>query len=224
MRIMRKLIGYLLIPAMIGITPVILNSAMAARLGDVYCGKLSGGHFGPFDYANRHSLQADLDVVENHHFNHDVENLIRGMTGTIAGDLNYTLHAWPNHHRALVALAKLSIRDKSTRFHGLRYPVECYFDRAMRMNATDTTVRSIYGGYLLQKERNKEAIEQLEIAVNLEPENATALYNLGLLHFKQKNYEKANDYAQKAYTLDFPLPGLKNKLIAAGKWKILKNR
>ncbi len=221
---MRRLTGYLLILVIIGVSPVLTNPAMAARPDNIYCGKLSGGHFGPFDYVNRHSLQTELDVVENHHFTSDVENLIRGITGTIAGDLNYTLHAWPNHHRALVSLAKLSIRDKSTRFHGLKYPVECYFDRAMRMNATDTTVRSIYGGYLLQKERNKEAIEQLEIAVNLEPENATALYNLGLLHFKQKNYEKANDYAQKAYALDFPLPGLKNKLIAAGKWKILKNR
>lgn len=197
---------------------------MAARPGAPYCGELKGGHFGPFDYVKRHGLQDELNVVERFHFTFEVENLIKGNTGTIAGDLDYTLHAWPNHHRALASLARLSIRDKSTRFHGLKYPVECYFDRAIRMNATDAKVRSIYGGYLLQKGRNKEAIGQLEIAVNLEPDNATALYNLGLLHFKQKNYEKANDYAQKAYALDFPLPGLKNKLIAAGKWQPIKNR
>ncbi len=220
---MKRLIGYLLILITLGVSPATSTLAIAARSGALYCGELKGG-YGPFDYINRHSLQEQLTVVESFHFTYDVENLIKGQSGSIAGDLNYTLHAWPNHHRALVSLVRLSIRDKSTRFHGLKYPVECYFDRAIRMNATDAKVRSIYGGYLLQQGRNKEAIEQLDIAVNLEPDNATALYNLGLLHFKQKNYEKANNYAQRAYALDFPLPGLKNKLIAAGRWKSMKNK
>ncbi|MDT8363056.1 MAG: tetratricopeptide repeat protein [Nitrosomonas sp.] len=219
---MRKLIGYLLIPAVISVPPVISTPATAARPGAMYCGELAGASYGPFDYVNRHRLKAELNIVEIAHFTYDVENLIRGNSSEhIGGDLNYTLHAWPNHHRALVSLARLSIREKSTRLPGFKYPVECYFDRAIRMNATDTRVRSIYGGYLLQRGRNKEAIEQLEIAVNLEPDNATALYNLGLLYLKQKKYEKANEYAQKAYKLDFPLPGLKNKLISAGKWKML---
>ena len=216
---MKRLIEYLLILAMFSVSLVIPSTAMATRPGAMYCGELRGGHFGPFDYVNRHGLQGELEIVEIGHFTFNVENLISGSTGEIGGDLNYTLQAWPNHHRALVSLARLSIRDKSTRFPGLKYPVECYFDRAIRMNATDAKVRAIYGGYLLQQKRNKEATEQLEITVNLEPDNATALYNLGLLHFKQKNYEKANDYAQRAYALDFPLPGLKNKLLGAGKWK-----
>lgn len=220
---MERLIEYLLILAMFGASPGISSTAVAARPGALYCGDLKNG-VGPFDYVNRHSLRESLDVVEAFHFTFNVENLISGSTGDIAGDIDYTLRAWPNHHRALVSLAKLSIRDKSTRFPGLKYPVECYFDRAIRMNATDAKVRSIYGGYLLQQGRNKEAVEQLEIAVNLEPDNTTALYNLGLLHFKQKNYEKANDYAQRAYALDFPLQGLKNKLIAAGKWKVQKSQ
>jgi tetratricopeptide (TPR) repeat protein len=186
-----------------------------------YCGELYGGHYGPFDYLDRFNLEKQLNVVESFHFTPDVENLIKGSSGAIGGDLNYTLHAWPNHHRALASLARLSIREKSTRFHGLKYPVECYFDRAIRFNSADAKARAIYGGYLSHNGRIKEAIEQLEIAVKLEPGNVTALYNLGLMYFKQKQYKKANDYAQKAYGLNFPLPGLKNKLIKAGKWQEL---
>lgn len=191
---------------------------LAAATGN-YCGELHGRHFGPFDYLNRFSFKGELDVVERAHFTPNVENLIKGSTGTIAGDLNYTLHAWPNHHRALTSLARLSIRGKSTKFDGLKYPVECYFDRAIRFNSTDAKVRSIYGGYLSHHGRTKEAVEQLEIAVKLEPDNVTALYNLGLMYFKQKQYKKANDYAQKAYGFNFPLQGLKNKLIKVGKWR-----
>lgn len=184
-----------------------------------YCGELYGVGYGPYDYMQRFNFQRELKLVEKVHFTYEVENLIKGNTGTLGGDLDYTLRAWPNHHRALVSLAKLSVRDKATRIKGLRWPVECYFDRAIRFNSKDAKVRSIYGGYLSHIGKTGEAIDQLEIAVNLEPDNATALYNLGLLYFKRKNYEKANDYAQQAYALDFPLPALKNKLIGVGKWR-----
>src|SRR5690606_25221127 len=120
---MKRLIGYLLILITLGVSPATSTLAIAARSGALYCGELKGG-YGPFDYINRHSLQEQLTVVESFHFTYDVENLIKGQSGSIAGDLNYTLHAWPNHHRALVSLVRLSIRDKSTRFHGLKYPVE----------------------------------------------------------------------------------------------------
>lgn len=185
-----------------------------------YCGELQRvNQFGPFDYLDRFNLPKELNLVEIAHFTSEVENLIRGNTSaTPAGDLDYTLRAWPNHHRALVTLVKYSIREKSTQIPGLKWPVECYFDRAIRMNAKDAQVRSIYSAFLSHHNRNREALEQLEVAANLEPDNATILYNLGLLYFKQKNYEKARHYAKQAYALDFPLSGLKNKLIRAGKW------
>lgn len=184
-----------------------------------YCGELKSS-FGPFDYLGRFSLENELYLVEIAHFTPDVENLISGNTSaTPAGDLNYTLLAWPNHHRALVTLVKYSIKEKSTNIPDLKWPVECYFDRAIRMNGKDAQVRSIYSVFLTKHGRNKEALEQLEVAANLEPDNATILYNLGLLYFKLKNYEKASYYAKQAYALDFPLPGLRNKLIQAGKWK-----
>lgn len=185
-----------------------------------YCGELKNA-FGPFDYMDRFSHKGALDIVEDYHFTSDMENLVEeGKSGNwLGGSLDYTLRAWPNHHRALVSLTKLSIREKSTHIAGLKWPVECYFDRAIRMNEKDTQVRSIYSAFLSHRGRNKEALEQLEVAANLEPDNVTVLYNLGLLYFKQKNYEKASHYAEKAYALDYPLPGLRNKLIQAGKWR-----
>lgn len=193
--------------------------SVAVARNKSYCGELQNA-FGPFDYLGRHNLKFELDIVEGAHFTSDVENLIRGSRSvTPAGDLDYTLRAWPNHHRALAALVKYSIREKSTHIRDLKWPVECYFDRAIRMNAKDAQVRSIYSAFLSHRGRNKEALEQLEVAANLEPDNAMILYNLGLLYFKQKNYEKASHYAEKAYALDYPLPGLRNKLIQAGKWR-----
>ncbi len=192
---------------------------MGAAKSKSFCGELKSS-FGPFDYMERFNHSGQLKVVEAHHFTSEVENLIRGNTSsTPAGDLDYTLHAWPNHHRALISLVKYSIREKSTRIPDLKWPVECYFDRAIRMNANDAQVRSIYSAFLSHHGRNKEALEHLEVAASLEPDNATILYNLGLLYFRQKDYEKASHYAERAYGFDFPLPGLRNKLIQAGKWR-----
>ncbi|WP_350283102.1 tetratricopeptide repeat protein [Nitrosomonas sp.] len=183
-----------------------------------YCGELANA-FGPFDYMDRFSHQKDLNIVETYHFTSNVEDLISGQSGSLGSDLNYTLRAWPNHHRALASLVKYSIREKSTHIRGLKWPIECYFDRAIRMNKEDAQVRSIYSAFLSHRGRNKEALAQLEVAADLEPDNATVLYNLGLLYFKQKNYEKASHYAEKAYALNYPLPGLRNKLIQVGKWR-----
>lgn len=182
------------------------------------CGELKGAHFGPFDYLERAQLRDKLEIVEAYHFSQDVERL-RGIVRAIAADLSYTLHAWPNHHRALASLAKLAIREKTVNLPGLKYNVECYFDRAFRWRSNDSIARSIYGSYLSKVGRANNAIEQLDIAVKLKPDNATAHYNLGLLYFDKANYDKARYHAERAYEHDFPLPGLRNKLVKIGKWK-----
>jgi len=186
---------------------------------DHYCGIIRGYHYGPFDYLERANLNHHLYIVEVAHFTREVEKLIGTKRG-VGADLSYTLQAWPNHHRALASLAKFAIREKTVGpLPGMKYPVECYFDRAIRWQLKDSTVRSIYGSYLSKVGRVKDAIEQLEIAIRLQSNNATAHYNLGLLYFDSANYDKAFFHANKAYELNFPLSGLRNKLIKAGKWK-----
>jgi tetratricopeptide (TPR) repeat protein len=180
------------------------------------CGELTNG-FGPFDYRSPTDRQ-NLGVVEKHHFTAQVESLARGATGTVAGDLDYTLRAFPNHVRALAAISKLSIRDKTPRPLGASYNVECYFDRALRFRPKDGLVYMVYGDHVAKTGQTDKAIELLRHAAELEPFNATAIYNLGLMYFNKKDYDQSLLYAQKAYALGFPLPGLKNKLVATGKW------
>ncbi len=178
-----------------------------------YCGELEN----VYDY--RDNIQKSfLATVEQHHFTPNIENLRYGNSGSLGGELSYTLMMFPNHHRALAAFGKLSLRDKTLKPYGSKYSVGCFFDRAIRYKPNDALVRMTFGNYLLKAGQADKATEQLQIAVDLQPENPTINYNLGLLYMQKKNYEQAKIYAKKAYELGFPLPGLKNQLIQAGKW------
>jgi tetratricopeptide (TPR) repeat protein len=183
-----------------------------------YCGDLNNA-FGPFDYRKRTEYPNEFNLVESAHFPPDVENLIIGNSSTLGGDIDYTLRAIPNHHRALASLAKLGLRHKATKVAGLKWSVECYFNRGMRFQPDDAGVRSVYGSYLYKLGRIDEAIEHLSEAVRLDPENGTAHYNLGLLYLQKKNYVKARIYGKKAESLGFPLAGLKSKLTELGRWE-----
>lgn len=183
-----------------------------------YCGNLKNA-FGPFDYrkANTEFLFAK-QLVEPAHFTEEVENLIKGSSGYIGSDLDYTLRAFPNHHRALASIAKYSLRSKANTAQGLRWSFDCYFERAMRFQPDDDIVHMIYGTYQYKKGNTPAALEHLQSAVDLNPENAASNYNLGLVFLQQKNYDQALVFAKKAYSLDYPVQGLKTKLIEAGKW------
>jgi Tfp pilus assembly protein PilF len=161
----------------------------------------------------------DLQVVESYHFTPAVENLKHGNRGYLGGDLSYTLEHFPNHHRALSALAKLALREKKAQPQGAKFNIECFFQRALGYRPKDAKVHSIYAGYLMARDKLDDARAHLDLAVQLEPDNATSHYNLGLLHFKQKDYAAARQSAERAYGLGFPLPGLRNKLSEAGQWQ-----
>lgn len=196
--------------------PALLLACAAAQAADdcpAYVKHHPGG-----DYTSAEDRQG-LAVVENFHFTPNVERLVRGATGALGADISYTLEHFPNHHRALAAMSRLALRDRNRKPHGARYTIECYFDRALRYRPDDARVHALYGSYLLALGQTASALEQLEQAARLEPDNATAHYNLGLLYVKTKDYEKARASAQKAYALGFPLPGLKRQLVAAGEWR-----
>jgi tetratricopeptide (TPR) repeat protein len=189
---------------------IIATNVQAAE--PLHCGELEN----VYDYNGGGSL---LATAEKHHFTPAVENLRHGATGTIGADLGYVLLMFPNHHRALAAFGKLSLRDKTLKPAGAPYSVGCFFDRAIRFKPNDGTVRMVYGNYLLKAGQPDQATEQLRIAAELQPEDATINYNLGLLYVQKKDYDQARIHAKKAYGLGFPLPGLKNKLIEAKKWE-----
>lgn len=180
------------------------------------CGALDGpGQFGPFDYTKPED-RTNLAVVESYHFGPKVQSLPPGApTG---GDIDYTLRAFPNHHRALERMIEFSIRNKSPKPPGASYNLPCYFDRALRIKPDDGIVYMLFGDYLARTGKPQEALEKYKEALRLRPDDANVNYNAGLLYFNLKNYELAIEHAKKAYELGFPLPGLKNKLQKIGKW------
>jgi len=199
---------------------IILVVATNLQAANSFCGVLdAAGQYGPYDYSNAYDREKYLPIVEAYHFTEKVEKLIEGESSSLGGDLSYTLHTFPNHYRALIAMTKLALREKTARVQGTHYSVECYFDRAIRFKASDGMVRMIYGNYLLKLDgRLDDAFEQYHEAVRMQPENANINYNLGLMYMKKKDYKQSIVYAKEAYELGFPLPGLRNQLMKTGKW------
>jgi hypothetical protein len=181
------------------------------------CGELKNA-YGPFDY--RTATEVQRITVEKAHFTPRVEALTEGeSTAYIGGDLDYTLRAFPNHPRALLALVKLAEREARDPPRGSRYTVDCWFDRAIRFAPNDGQVRVIYGVRLLKQGRTDAAVEQLEQARKIAGDDPNVHYNLGLAYFDLKDYDKALQHAHEAYRLGFPLPGLRNKLKQSGMWR-----
>jgi len=215
----------LVLLALLGITA--MHSASAADQDDsidelmaaANCGTLEN-HYGPFDYTNPSHVAEKLPIVEMYHFNSDVESLRTGMSADIPGpDLDYTLQAFPNHHRALYAMGLLALRNAGERVPpGASFSGDCYFQRAISFRPDDPVVRLIASIYLSRSHRVDEAIEQLETALEFSENNAEIHYNLGLLYEKSGLDELALKHARLAYELDYPLPGLRHILERKGVW------
>ena len=180
------------------------------------CGQLANA-FGPFDY--RTASASDRYLVEGAHFTSDVANLRRGATGTIAADIDYTLRAFPNHPRALLAMSTLGQRTKSAKPPGAKWSVECYFDRAIRWRPDDPMVRLVFGIHLARIGQKNEARAQLELAEASEINEGGFRYNLGLAFLDIGDADRALAQAWRAYALGYDLPGLRDRLKKIGKWR-----
>lgn len=181
-----------------------------------FCGTLRN-HFGPFDYRTAPPEQKNL--VERFHFTPSVETLRKGNTGYLGGDIGYTLHVFPNHPRALLAMARLGRKERTTKPRSAGYTVECYFERALRFAPDDALVKVLYASWLVGEKRVDDARAQLKQAEKLKPDEASILYNLGLVYADVGDYDKALGYAHRAYGAGIGLPGLRERLKRVGRWK-----
>lgn len=193
------------------------------------CGALQNP-FGPYDYradkfvpfSTFTSVEKLRKSVEDFHFRTETTLLRRLPTspGTPVGsDLSYTLRALPNHHHALLTLIALGEKEKTSQPQGSLYTIECWFRRAITFRPDDNTVRLIYATYLVKENREKEADEELSFAASQAGDNPFTLHNIGLVYFDMKDYEKALQYANKAYAPEwFGIPTLRDKLKSVGKW------
>ena len=199
------------------ILAVSFTFALPAAADDATCGSLRNA-VGPFDYRTPNVEM--LRMAEDYHFTLEVESLKKGATGQIGGDIDYVLRAFPNHPRALAAMVGLRFKVGTDRPVGMKWPVPCYFERAVRFVPDDGRVRTIYGVYLLRLGKPAEAIEEFKTAVSLGEAGVNLHDNAGLAYFDTGDYAQSLDHAKKAYALGLTLPGLRNKLEKAGKWTV----
>ncbi len=175
--------------------------------------------FGPYDYLQRNTLQAELQVVEESHFSTDIENLISGQTSDAINDIHYTLQAWPNHHRALNSALTYRLAHMGNWPLNDVPPAECYLQRAIKFSPKDPKPYMMYGVLLQKTKQYAKALNAYRAANRLLPNDVITQYNMGLTLVELKKYTEAKQLAEKVYGAGFPLPALKNKLIAAGHWK-----
>lgn len=182
------------------------------------CGPVGRGSVseGPYDYRARNQRIA---VIESNHFAPQVQALVRGQTSTIGGDLSFVLNFVPNHHKALLLLITYGEKLQWTHPPLLRYPYECYYERAIRWRPDDPMVRMIYAMYLNKRSRPNDALQQLRIAAALAGDNGFTQYNIGLIYLEMKQYDPALIQAHKAQALGFDGIALRDGLKASGKWK-----
>lgn len=196
------------------------TSAFGDLVSEVECGDPNNNAVGPYDYTNSADRErADrIPIVERYHFSTKVETLEGGMSSVdVMADLDYTLRAVPNHHRALYAVGRYQIRTGAA---AMKYrTAKCYFDRAIRFRPQDATVRMLFGIFLHKSDEHAAAEVQYRKAVEIDDSMAEAYYNLGLLYVEMSQPEKGLDAANMAYDLGFPLQGLKQRLVQSGHWK-----
>ncbi len=180
------------------------------------CGSLASS-FGPYDY--RTAEAGVKHVVESNHFAPGVEALIAGQAGSIGGDLAYVLAVFPNHHRALISMMNYGAKLKNPHPGGAKYSVDCYFTRALRFRYDDAIVHMIHSKHLAATGRRPQALKELEVAASLDKTNGFTQYNVGLLYLEMNEWDRALEQAHLALALGFERPQLKDKLVAAKRWR-----
>ncbi|MEM6808752.1 MAG: tetratricopeptide repeat protein [Pseudomonadota bacterium] len=184
---------------------------------DPECGRLDNA-YGPYDYTNGMHRREYLRIVELRHFTPKVEGLIAGESGGLIHDIDYTLRAFPNHHRALYAMVRFQLKDP-VRPGSRYYTARCYLERATTFKPDDPIPRLLYGIYLQGKDDLEGARDQYEMALRIDPQSAEVNYNAGLLYLKLGEHEKALQAAHTAYANGHQLPGLRNQLKRRGLWQ-----
>ncbi|WP_431256396.1 hypothetical protein ACQ86G_16730 [Roseateles chitinivorans] len=204
---------------------VAAHAAVAQGIG---CGGLAN-NYGPFDYRQYKDMpeidpvtkqMSPLQMVEGAHFIDTCEALVKCKRGSIGSDIDYTLRAFPNHHRALIAMMLYGERTKRDQPPEALFTVDCYFKRALTWKSDDVIVHLIYAGFLNGKGKTAGAKEQLEAANKLAAagDNAFSVYNVGMVAMDLNEVDLAVDAARRAYGAGMTHPILRQRLMAINRW------
>ncbi|WP_210394983.1 tetratricopeptide repeat protein [Motiliproteus sediminis] len=182
---------------------------------EIIIGEPLSNAYGPYDYTNM-AQRDKLPIVLGAHFTSEVERLVAGNTSTDPyGDLNYTLRAIPNYHRALYAISRYDLRYPDRNKQLQRMGAECFFERAVYFSPQDYVAYMLYGLHLHRLKRYREALEFYKTALSLNDVSAELHNNIGLLYFNMGDIDNADVHARRSKELGYPLNGLSEKIKAS---------
>lgn len=184
------------------------------------CQELGQG-YGPYDYTNPNHRGHNLEIVEGGHFNKDVEMLIKGKTSSNPWpDIQYTIKAFPNHHRALYAMMRYQLQNSNLKGAIKPAPAECYFQRAIKFKPDDYRVMQLYANYLIKKGYPELAVKTYNRALKIKNAPPEINYSLGLLLLKMNKLDEAVEQAKIAYDGGIKKSKLARKLKEVNRWPI----
>jgi tetratricopeptide (TPR) repeat protein len=135
---------------------------------------------------------------------------------SVKDNLDFTLRHSPNHHGALQTLIQYDRAGGKI----WDFPeTECYLAWAQEFAPDDGNVWLITGYHFWSRKDMKRAEAAYLRALDANSESPETHYNLGLVYVELRDYERALEHAHAAYSRGHPLPGLRQKLERAGKWR-----
>lgn len=158
-----------------------------------------------------------LITVEKYHLQQGIDKMRSRLYSAAWSDFNFILNYFPNHPRALLLMSDLCEKWRNPKCN-----MDVFFDKAIRRSPENAGIHLTMGIYLQKRGKANEAIDSYKKSLEFNPGSANTHYNLGLAYVTQKQYALANEHAQQAYALGVDLPGLRNKLVAAGAWKTIE--
>lgn len=206
------------------------TQATGNRYYENECSLDLSNHFGPWDYfdsanhqPNAQQSEGRIAIVENRHLTTSMLQLKHGSTNAkISPDLDYTLAAIPNNPKALNLVSMLVFKRglgiRSLQEETLKYNIDCYFKRAVKLTPDQPQVYYLWGLDKYRYKKYDDAVAKMQAAIDLGSTSPELHYNIGLTYFKLQKYPQAVEQAKLAAKGQYPLDGLQNMLRKMGAW------
>lgn len=172
------------------------------------------------DFYNPGTSPNDRDIFKNVHAYHlqpGIDAMARRDYIHAYSEFLFILKFYPNQPDVLNMMSELCVN----RWKSPQCDIDPWFPKAIDRNPNVAKTYVVYGMHLQRQGKHDQAIAELGKALKLQPDSINANYTLGLVYLAKKDYVNANRYAQAAYALGAELPGLRDQLVRAGKWKPL---
>lgn len=153
-------------------------------------------------------------VVELYHLGPCKKRFAERQYPRALAECGFILKIFPNHPTALLLTAQICERWKSP-----KCMLDDVFERAVSINPKAPGTFVVQGIHLYGTNQYAKAIQSFKYALDLDPDEMNAHYNMALTFLETKQFDLANAHAQRAYALGAALPGLRDRLTKAGYWK-----